>query len=65
MTRLYLVRHAEASGNIEKKFHGHFDSDLTKNGYAQLEYLSKRFIDIDIDVCYSSDLQRAKKLPLP
>lgn len=61
MTRLYLVRHAEASGNIEKKFHGHFDSELTPNGNIQLKLLSNRFKSIDIDVCYSSDLQRAKK----
>lgn len=64
MTKLFLVRHAEASGNIERKFHGHFDSDITPNGYSQLKLLSKRFSDTDIDICYSSDLQRAKKTAL-
>lgn len=64
MTRLYLIRHAEASGNIEKKFHGHFDSEITKHGHSQLELLKNRFKEIDIDICYSSDLQRAKKTAL-
>ena len=61
MTRLYLIRHAEAQGNIARVFHGQFDSDITPNGQKQLSLLSKRFETIDYDAVYSSDLKRAHK----
>ena len=59
MTRIYLIRHAEASGNTAQRFHGHFDSDLTPKGRLQLERLGDRFKNIVIDAAYSSDLKRA------
>lgn len=59
MTKLILVRHAEAEGNIKRRFQGHIDGDVTENGLRQLECLSRRFSKIPIDVIYSSDLLRA------
>lgn len=59
MTRIYLIRHAEAEGNISKRFHGQYDSDVTENGKRQLVLLKERFKNIDIDSAYSSDLKRA------
>lgn len=61
MTNVYLVRHAEAEGNLYRRIHGHYDSILTENGYLQLESLKKRFADIPLDAIYSSDLFRARK----
>lgn len=58
MTRIYLVRHGEARGNIDRNFHGFFDSDLTENGLLQISLLAKAFENIKIDVLYSSDLKR-------
>ena len=37
MTRVIFVRHGEAEGNVSHNFHGHFNSNLTPNGYAQAE----------------------------
>ena len=59
MTKIILVRHGESEGNLEKKFLGHTDLDLSPNGYKQAELLRKHFENIDIDVIYSSDLIRA------
>ena len=59
MTKLILIRHAEARGNVERIFHGQHDSDITDKGKKQLEFLQKRFNDIYYDVIYSSDLKRA------
>ncbi|MBQ3378573.1 MAG: histidine phosphatase family protein [Clostridia bacterium] len=59
MTRIYLIRHAEASGNTSMRYHGHYDSEITKKGRIQLERLGERFKDIVIDAVYSSDLKRA------
>lgn len=58
MTTIYLIRHGEAEGNAYRRIHGQYDSLLTANGFKQVEALSRRFQDIPIDVCYSSDLTR-------
>lgn len=59
MTKLILVRHAEAEGNILRRFHGVTDSGVTENGYRQLEKLASRIKDDHIDILFSSDLIRA------
>lgn len=60
MTKLYLVRHAEADGNIYRRVHGHYDSYITPNGYRQIEALRERFQEIPIDAVYASDLFRTQ-----
>ncbi len=60
MTTVFLVRHAEAEGNLYQRIHGQYDSLLTGNGYRQIEALEKRFEDIALDAIYSSDLFRAR-----
>lgn len=59
MTTIYLVRHAEAQGNIERRFQGHFDGKISENGEKQLQYLKKRFKKIPLHAVYSSPLSRA------
>lgn len=59
MTRLYLVRHAQAQGNVEKTFQGSIDAPLSALGMEQLERLAERFADMPFDVIYSSPLARA------
>jgi len=58
-TRLIFVRHAEALGNKIRRFHGWTDSGLTEKGHLQAERVAQRLKDVDIDVLYSSSLQRA------
>ena len=58
MTRIYLVRHAEAEGNAYRRIHGQYDSRITPNGLRQVDALRARFQDIPIDACYTSDLNR-------
>ncbi len=59
MTHLILVRHAEAEGNMNRRFHGVTNSDLTDNGHRQAEKLAQRLDAENIDAIYSSDLSRA------
>lgn len=61
MTTLYIVRHGEARGNVERNFHGWYDSDLTENGRAQIARLPKYFENIHIDAVFSSDLKRTRE----
>ena len=58
MTQIYLIRHAEAEGNLYRIAQGQHNSLLTDRGWRQVRALEKRFADIHIDAVYSSDLYR-------
>lgn len=58
MTEIYIIRHAEAEGNVGRRIHGHYNSLITANGEKQVSALEKRFEPIQIDACYASDLKR-------
>ncbi len=60
MTTIYLIRHAEAEGNLYRRIHGQYDSLLTPRGKKQITELERRFADTPIDYVYSSDLYRAR-----
>lgn len=57
-TKIFLIRHAEAEGNLYRLAHGQYDSTITPGGYRQLAYLRRRFQDEPIDAVYGSDLTR-------
>ena len=58
MTTIYLIRHAEAEGNLYRRVHGWYDALVTDNGFRQIAALEQRFRDIPVDAVYSSDLYR-------
>lgn len=60
MTRIYIIRHAEAEGNLYRRVQGWYDSLVTENGYRQITALAQRFQHEHIDAVYSSDLFRTK-----
>ena len=60
MTTIYLIRHAEAEGNVYRRCHGIYDSLLTPKAYEQLPYLAERFADVPLDAVYASPLYRAR-----
>ena len=60
MTKIYIVRHAEAEGNLYRRIHGQYDSLVTPRGMEQIKALEKRFEDVPIDAVYSSDLCRTR-----
>ena len=60
MTKIYLIRHAEAEGNLYRRGQGHFDGKITQQGKKQIDALAERFKDIELDALYSSDLSRTQ-----
>ena len=58
MTKIYLVRHAEAEGNLYRIAQGQDNSNLTDRGWRQVKAVERRFADIHIDAIYASDLYR-------
>ena len=61
MTTIYLIRHAQATGNLENRVNGVTDCDLTDKGYEQIKKLAAFAKTLDIDVVYASPLKRAYK----
>jgi len=59
LTRIYLIRHAEAEGNIYRRAHGQANGQIIGRALKQIEQLKERFIAEEISAVYSSDLQRA------
>ncbi len=62
MSYLILVRHGQSVWNLEKKFTGWVDVDLTENGKSEAKKAGKliKTKNIKIDVYYSSFQLRAK-----
>ena len=58
MTVIYLIRHAEAEGNLYRRIQGHWNGQVTPRGTRQIDALAERFREIPVDAVYSSDLQR-------
>lgn len=61
VTKVYLVRHAEADGNVNETFQGRTDTAVTQKGHAQLAELAERFRDIPITALYVSPLLRTRQ----
>lgn len=61
-TTLYLIRHGEIEANIDRRWHGHTDSELTELGKAQAtqlgRYLGKQHSNVR--TIYSSPLKRTR-----
>ncbi|MCI2106924.1 MAG: bifunctional histidine phosphatase family protein/GNAT family N-acetyltransferase [Intestinimonas sp.] len=60
MTRVFLIRHAEAEGNLYRRVHGWYNSTITDMGYRQIAALEHRFKNEKIDAVYASDLFRTR-----
>lgn len=58
MTTIYLIRHAQADGNLYRRCQGWYNSHITPMGYRQIKALEARFRDIPVDAACSSDLFR-------
>lgn len=59
MTKIYLIRHGEAEGNLYRRSQGQYNANITALGKAQIAALAERFRDVSIDALWSSDLNRA------
>ena len=63
ITRFCLVRHGETDWNVARRLQGHTDIDLNTRGLAQANQMAHALkkINLQFDVLYTSDLQRAAK----
>ena len=60
-TQLVLIRHGQSLWNNEHRFTGHVDINLSENGINEARQAALRIkeANINIDIAFTSDLQRA------
>jgi broad specificity phosphatase PhoE len=59
VTIVYLARHGESDWNVERRWQGHTDRQLTDRGREQARELAARLADVRLEAVYASDLRRA------
>lgn len=59
MTRIILVRHGQTTWNLELKYQGHTDIELSPLGLTQAKQVADRLAKEKIAAVYASDLSRA------
>lgn len=59
MTKLYLIRHGQSEWNELGKVQGQVNTNLTEKGKEQAVNLANRLITENINIIYTSDLNRA------
>jgi probable phosphoglycerate mutase len=66
-TRLLLVRHAQIGANLDLRWHGSTESDLTEHGREEVRRLAAHLERIrpDAAAVYTSPLQRAQQTARP
>lgn len=58
-TTIYLTRHGQTLWNIERRLQGRGNSPLTEDGIERAKELRDRIKNINIDIIYSSPIERA------
>ena len=61
MNNLVLVRHGQSQWNLERRFTGFYDIDLTQQGKNEAEYAGQliKKLNIEFDTYFTSELKRA------
>ena len=60
-TKLYLLRHGQSTYNLENRFTGWKDVDLTALGVSQAKEASKLLVGHSFDLAFTSNLIRAQR----
>src|SRR5258706_619473 len=61
MAKLVLVRHGQSQWNLENKFTGWVDVDLTPQGEEEAKKAGQKLKGIQFQKAFTSDLKRAQK----
>ncbi len=59
--KIYLIRHGQTTGDVEDKYGGAYDDNLTENGIKQAQKLANILDKSNIQFIYSSPLKRAQQ----
>ena len=59
--KIYLIRHGESTGDVENRYGGAYDDELTEKGKIQAQELSNKLANSGIQILFSSPLKRAQQ----
>lgn len=59
--KIYLIRHGQTTGDVEDKYGGAYDDELTNKGRVQARKLADRLGDSGIQVIFCSPMKRAQQ----
>lgn len=60
MTKLFLVRHGQSQWNLENRFTGWKNVDITEKGKEEARKTGALLKEETINICFTSDLKRAQ-----
>ena len=61
MAQLVIIRHGQSQWNLENRFTGWVDVDLSPKGVEEAKNAAEMLKDYKFDAAFTSDLQRAQK----
>lgn len=59
--KIYLLRHGQTSGDVEDRYGGAYDDELTAAGKAQAQELADKLSGAGIQILFCSPLKRAQQ----
>lgn len=59
--KIYLIRHGQTTGDVEDRYGGAYDDELTDKGVTQTQELSNKLGNSGIQILFSSPLKRAQQ----
>jgi 2,3-bisphosphoglycerate-dependent phosphoglycerate mutase len=60
MAKIFIIRHAQTTDNLENVFSGHRDPDLTDSGIEEAREIKHKLKDLKINKAYTSPQTRCK-----
>lgn len=59
--KIYLIRHGETTGDVEDRYGGAYDDELTDKGKTQTQELANKLTDSNIQILFCSPMIRTKQ----
>lgn len=59
--KIYIIRHGQTTGDVENRYGGAYDDELTEKGYIQTQELSNKLVGSGIQILFCSPLKRAQQ----
>lgn len=59
--KIYLIRHGQTIGDVEDRYGGAYDDELTDEGKSQAQKLADKLSDSGIQILFCSPLKRAQQ----
>ncbi len=59
--KIYLIRHGQTTGDVENRYGGAYDDELSEKGLIQAQELASKIGDSGIQILFCSPMMRAQQ----